>query len=75
MYNAGVVVLAVHKRLKISRTFDGSTSSNLVTRTNYEDILMAIVSQQSIDNLKQLRDNAKNSSDYRSGYSLSLIHI
>lgn len=32
---------------------------------------MAIVSQESIDQLKRLRDTAKNSSDYRSGYSIA----
>ncbi|UYE98852.1 hypothetical protein XbC2_432 [Xanthomonas phage XbC2] len=32
---------------------------------------MAIVSQESIDNLKRLRDSAKNSDNYRSGYSIA----
>ncbi len=32
---------------------------------------MAIVSQESIDQIKRLRDAAKNSSDYRSAYGVA----
>lgn len=32
---------------------------------------MAIVSQESIDQLKRLRDTAKNCDNYRSGYSIA----